>query len=54
MDRLKELRDVPIGIEFLNSVKEAYFTRMRSDFVRNVQMGKLNLIPKVYWSTQGK
>ncbi|PUZ71194.1 hypothetical protein GQ55_2G294900 [Panicum hallii var. hallii] len=54
MDRLKELRDVPIGIEFLNSVKEAYFTRMRSDFVRNAQMGKLNLIPKVYWSTQGE
>ncbi|KAF8781041.1 hypothetical protein HU200_001013 [Digitaria exilis] len=54
MDRLKELRDVPIGIEFLNSVKEAYFTRMRSDFVRNLQMGKVNHIPKVYWSTQGK
>ncbi|XP_062193249.1 disease resistance protein RPM1-like [Phragmites australis] len=50
---LKELRDVPIGIEFLNSIKEAYFTRMHSDFVRNLQMGKVNHIPKVYWSTQG-
>ncbi|GJM98488.1 hypothetical protein PR202_ga15507 [Eleusine coracana subsp. coracana] len=51
---LNELRDLPIGIEFLNSVKEAYFTRMHSDFVRNLKMGKLNHIPKVYWSTQGK
>ncbi|WVZ65336.1 hypothetical protein U9M48_014716 [Paspalum notatum var. saurae] len=54
IDRLKELRNVPTGIEFLNSVKEAFFIRMRSDFVRNLQMAKLNHIPKVYWSTQGK
>ncbi|TVU09967.1 hypothetical protein EJB05_43466, partial [Eragrostis curvula] len=50
---LKELRDVPAGIKFLNSVKEAYFTGMNSDFVKNLKMGKLNHIPKVYWSTQG-
>lgn len=54
IDSLKELRDVPIGIKFLNSIKEAYFTRMHSEFARNLQMGKLNHIPKVYWSTEGK
>ncbi|KAJ1290124.1 hypothetical protein BS78_02G218600 [Paspalum vaginatum] len=54
IDRLKELRNVPTGIEFLDSVKEASFTRMHSDFVRNLQKAKLNHIPKVYWSTQGK
>ncbi|XP_006660746.1 disease resistance protein RPM1-like [Oryza brachyantha] len=53
IDSLMELRDIPIGIEFLASVKEAYFTRMHSDFVRNLQMGKINHIPKVHWSTQG-
>uniref|UniRef100_K4A037 NB-ARC domain-containing protein n=1 Tax=Setaria italica TaxID=4555 RepID=K4A037_SETIT len=50
IDSLKELWDIPIGIKFLNSVKEAYFTRMHSEFTRNFQMGKLNHIPKVYWS----
>ncbi|KAF8781040.1 hypothetical protein HU200_001012 [Digitaria exilis] len=54
IDSLKELRDVPIGIKFLNSVKEAYFTRMHSEFARNLQMGNLNHIPKVYWSTERK
>nr|CAJ26369.1 putative ATPase [Brachypodium sylvaticum] len=49
---LKELRDVPTGIKFLNSIKEAYFTRMHPDFV--LQMEKLNHIPRVHWSTQGK
>uniref|UniRef100_A0A0A9DGF8 Uncharacterized protein n=1 Tax=Arundo donax TaxID=35708 RepID=A0A0A9DGF8_ARUDO len=49
----KELQDVPIGFKSLSSIKEAYFTRMHSDFVRNLKMGKLNHIPKVYWSTQG-
>ncbi|KAK3133625.1 hypothetical protein QOZ80_6AG0538960 [Eleusine coracana subsp. coracana] len=52
LDRLWELQDVPIGIEFLNSVKEAFFTRMRCHFVKNLQMRKLNHIPKVYWSTE--
>ncbi|KAL6844806.1 hypothetical protein ACP4OV_025465 [Aristida adscensionis] len=54
IDRLKELRDIPVGIRFLSSVKEAYFTRMPSEFVRNIQIGKLNHIPKVHWSTEGK
>lgn len=53
IDSLMELRDVPTGIEFLRSVKEAYFTMMHSDFVRNLRTGKVNHIPKVYWSTQG-
>ncbi|KAL5201018.1 hypothetical protein ABZP36_035372 [Zizania latifolia] len=53
IDSLMELRDIPIGIEFLSSVKEAYFTRMHSDFIRNLQTGKVNHIPKVRWSTQG-
>ncbi|CAL5081990.1 unnamed protein product [Urochloa decumbens] len=53
VDRLKELHAVPIGIKFLYSVKEAYFTRMHSDFIRNLQMANLNHIPKVYWSTEG-
>ncbi|CAL5087772.1 unnamed protein product [Urochloa decumbens] len=53
IDSLKKLWDVPTGIEFLSSVKEAYFTRMNSEFVRNLQTGKLNHIPKVYWSTEG-
>ncbi|RCV12148.1 hypothetical protein SETIT_2G246300v2 [Setaria italica] len=54
IDSLKELWDIPIGIKFLNSVKEAYFTRMHSEFTRNFQMGKLNHIPKVYWSQKAK
>jgi len=54
IDSLKKLRDVPIGIRFLSSIKEAYFTRMHSEFVRNLQTVKLNHIPKVYWSTEGK
>uniref|UniRef100_A0A0E0ILB5 Uncharacterized protein n=1 Tax=Oryza nivara TaxID=4536 RepID=A0A0E0ILB5_ORYNI len=53
IDSLMELRDIPVGIEFLSSVKEAYFTRMHSDFVRNLQTGKISHIPKVHWSTQG-
>jgi len=54
IDSLKKLWDVPLGIQFLNSIKEAYFTRMHSEFARNLQMGKLDQIPKVYWSTEGK
>jgi disease resistance protein RPM1 len=54
IDSLKKLWDVPLGIKFLNSIKEAYFTRMHSEFARNLQMGKLDQIPKVYWSTEGK
>uniref|UniRef100_A0A0D9XEW5 Uncharacterized protein n=1 Tax=Leersia perrieri TaxID=77586 RepID=A0A0D9XEW5_9ORYZ len=53
IDSLMELRDIPIGIEFLGSVKEAYFTRMHSDFTRNLRMGKISHILKVHWSTQG-
>uniref|UniRef100_A0A0D9XEW6 NB-ARC domain-containing protein n=1 Tax=Leersia perrieri TaxID=77586 RepID=A0A0D9XEW6_9ORYZ len=45
-DSLMELRNVPTGIEFLSSVKEAYFTMMHSDFVRSLQTGKVNHIPK--------
>jgi disease resistance protein RPM1 len=52
IDSLKELREVPIGIKFLNSIKEAYFTRMHPDFI--LQMGKVDHIPKVHWSAQGK
>uniref|UniRef100_A0ACD5XTN6 Uncharacterized protein n=1 Tax=Avena sativa TaxID=4498 RepID=A0ACD5XTN6_AVESA len=51
IDSLQELRKVPTGIKFLNSIKEAYFIRMHPDFI--LQMGKLDHIPKVHWSTQG-
>uniref|UniRef100_A0A0E0M2J5 Uncharacterized protein n=2 Tax=Oryza punctata TaxID=4537 RepID=A0A0E0M2J5_ORYPU len=53
IDSLMELHDIPVGIEFLGSVKEAYFTRMHSDFVRNLRTGKISHIPKVHWSIQG-
>jgi disease resistance protein RPM1 len=52
IDSLNELREIPTGIKFLNSIKEAYFTRMHPDFI--LQMGKLDHIPKVHWSAQGK
>ncbi|KAM0882308.1 hypothetical protein ACQ4PT_032413 [Festuca glaucescens] len=51
IDSLKKLREVPTGIKFLSSIKEAYFTRMHPDFI--LQMGKLNHIPKVHRSAQG-
>ncbi|KAJ1290125.1 hypothetical protein BS78_02G218700 [Paspalum vaginatum] len=53
IDGLKELWDVPTGIKYLSSVREVYFTRMHSEFVRKLQTGKLSHIPKVYWSTEG-
>uniref|UniRef100_J3MYI3 Uncharacterized protein n=1 Tax=Oryza brachyantha TaxID=4533 RepID=J3MYI3_ORYBR len=40
IDNLMELRDVPTGIEYLSSVKEAYFTMMHSEFVRNLRAAK--------------
>ncbi|KAM0847030.1 hypothetical protein ACQ4PT_055294 [Festuca glaucescens] len=51
IDNLKELREVPTGIKFLSSIKEAYFTKMHPDFI--LQMGTLDHIPKVHWSAQG-
>lgn len=46
---LKELREVPVGVEFLASIKEAYFGDMHPDFIRNVQSASLDdYIPKVY------
>jgi disease resistance protein RPM1 len=51
---LEKLQDIPIGVNFLTSLKEAYFMDMHSDFARNFQREKLHHIPKVYWTPQGK
>ncbi|XP_062193592.1 disease resistance protein RPM1-like [Phragmites australis] len=48
IQNLQELRDVPIGVDCLTSLKQAYFIDMHSDFVRNVQRAKLDNIPDVY------
>jgi disease resistance protein RPM1 len=47
IDSLEELHEIPTGIKFLNSIKDAYFTRMHPDFI--LQMEKLD-----HWSAQGK
>lgn len=51
LDGLKELRDVPNGVEFLSSIQEAHFSDLHPDFQgnleTNLQMGKLNNIPKI-------
>jgi hypothetical protein len=47
IDSLEELREIPTGIKFLNSIKDAYFTRMHPDFI--LRMEKLD-----HWSAQGK
>lgn len=51
LDGLKELRDVPNGVEFLSSIREAHFSGLHPGFQGNLeislQMGKLNNIPKI-------
>lgn len=51
LDGLKQLRDVPNGVEFLSSIREAHFSGLHPDFQGNLeislQMGKLNNIPKI-------
>uniref|UniRef100_A0A0A9QEJ1 Uncharacterized protein n=1 Tax=Arundo donax TaxID=35708 RepID=A0A0A9QEJ1_ARUDO len=51
--RLHELRDVPIGVDCLKSIKEAYFIDMHSDFARDLRRAKLDHIPNVRVTTQG-
>lgn len=45
---LVELRGVPTGLEYLNSLKEAWFIGMHHDFKMNLQTAKLEHIPMVY------
>ncbi|CAL4947742.1 unnamed protein product [Urochloa decumbens] len=50
---LQELWEVPVGISFLTSVKEAVFTDMHPEFPSNVLKEMLNHVPNVYVTTKG-
>jgi disease resistance protein RPM1 len=47
---LAELREVPSGLKYLKSIKEARFTSMHHSFVRSLQAAPLEHIPEVYYS----
>ncbi|GJN33677.1 hypothetical protein PR202_gb22298 [Eleusine coracana subsp. coracana] len=54
INNLQELRDAPIGVNFLTSLKEAYCIDMHADFASNFWKAKLDHIPNVYSTTEGK
>ena len=45
---LVELRDIPTGLEHLESLKAARFFEMNPDFVRNFPAATLEHVPEVY------
>jgi disease resistance protein RPM1 len=54
IDNLPKLRDAPIGVEFLTCLKEAYCIDMHAIFSSNFWKAKLDHIPNVYSTTEGK